>query len=75
MSNPVISVRGEPIEVRKIFNCLFEHETKKELKELIHVWYEDFDGYIVYEECTDCLQQKRKMTHVELFRDYKRVWE
>lgn len=71
MDNPVISVRGELVEVRKIYNCLFEHETKEEL---IHVWYEDLDGYIIYEECTDCLQQKRKITHVELFRDYKRVW-
>ncbi|WP_336636869.1 hypothetical protein [Lysinibacillus fusiformis] len=71
MINPVVNIRGERVEVRKIFNCLFEHETNEEL---IHVWYEDTDGYIIYEGCTDALHQKRKMTYVELFKDYQRVW-
>lgn len=71
MIYPVVNIRGERLEVRKIFNCLFEHETSERL---IHVWYEDLDGYIIYEDCTDVLQQKKKMTYVELFRDYQRVW-
>ncbi len=57
MIYPVVNVRGERVEVRKIFNCLFEHETSEKL---IHVWYEDLDGYIIYEDCTDAFNRKGK---------------
>jgi len=72
MNNPVLTFKGEEIEVRKVFSCLFEHETTKEL---IRVWYQDFDGYLIYEKCLDSLRKKRKITPSELFRDYERVWE
>lgn len=72
MGNPVLIFKGEEIEVRKIFNSLFKHEPTEEV---IRVWYEDFDGYLVYEECLDSLRRKRKITYGELFRNYERVWE
>lgn len=58
MGYPVLVFKGENIEVRKIFNCLFEHEATEEV---IRVWYEDFDGYLVYEKCLDSLRKKRKI--------------
>lgn len=57
MNNPVLTFKGEEIEVRKVFSCLFEHETTEEL---IRVWYQDFDGYLIYEKCMDSLRKKRK---------------
>ncbi|MFJ8100255.1 hypothetical protein [Lysinibacillus sp. NPDC096212] len=72
MGNPATNCEGENLKVKKIYNCLFEHESTKEL---IHVCYEDLDGNIVYENLSDRLLQKRKMTYVELFRVYKRIWE
>ncbi|MEQ6049507.1 hypothetical protein U2I53_10715 [Lysinibacillus capsici] len=72
MDNPVLIFKGEEIEVKKIFYSLFKHETTDEM---IRVWYEDFDGYLVYEKCMDSLRKKRKIPYIELFRDYERVWE
>lgn len=72
MDNPVLIFKGEEIEVRKIFNSLFIHETTEEV---IRVWYQDFDGCLVYEKCLDSLRKKRKISFGELFRDYERVWE
>ncbi|MDC6267741.1 hypothetical protein [Lysinibacillus fusiformis] len=72
MDNPVLSYKGEKIEVKKIFNCLFKNE---DTKELIRVWYQDFDGLLIYETCSDSLRKKRKISSGELFWDYERVWE
>lgn len=72
MDNPVLSYKGEKIEVKKIFNCLFKNEATKEL---IRVWFEDFDGFLIYETCSDRLRKKRRISPSELFRDYERVWE
>ena len=58
--------------VRRIFKCLFENEEKQEL---VYAWYEDMDGYIVYEECIDPLQTKRKLTKTQFYDRYTRVWE
>ncbi|MFD1206660.1 hypothetical protein ACFQ38_16305 [Sporosarcina contaminans] len=60
------------MEVRRVFNCLFENEDEKEL---VHVFYKDMDGYIVYEECMDPLQTKRKLTVTQFYERYTRVWE
>ncbi|MEK3728641.1 hypothetical protein [Lysinibacillus sp. FSL W8-0953] len=72
MGNHATKCEFESFKVKKIYNCLFKHENTKQL---IHVCYEDLDGYIVYEDLADRALQKRKMTHVELFGNYERVWE
>lgn len=60
------------IKVRKKYRCLFENPEKQEI---IYVLYEDLDGYINYEYCDDGTQQVYKMTPVELYRDYVRIWD
>lgn len=72
MENPTTKHEFQSLKVKKIYNNLFEHEITKKL---IHVCYEDLDGSIVYEVLSDRSLEKRKMTHVELFTNYKRVWE
>jgi len=58
------------MKVKRKYQELFENRTEEEL---IYVWAEDLDGYILYEYCSDGTQQIYKMTPVELFRDYKMV--
>lgn len=59
------------MKVRKVFKCLFENEEKQEL---VYAWYEDLDGYIIYEDCEDGTQQRRKMTKTEFYNAYTKIW-
>ncbi|WP_164219353.1 hypothetical protein [Virgibacillus sp. YIM 98842] len=59
-------------KVRHKYRCLFENPEKQEI---IYVLYEDLDGYINYEYCDDGTRQVYKMTPVELFRNYERIWD
>lgn len=59
------------MEVGHVFKCLFENVEKQEL---VYAWYEDLNGFIIYEECHDCLQQKLKLTKTQFFKEYTRVW-
>lgn len=59
------------MKVRQIFRCLFENE---EEQELVYAWYEDMEGFIIYEECRDGTQQRHKMTKTQFYNAYKRIW-
>lgn len=59
------------MKVRQVFKRLFENV---EREELVYAWYEDLDGYIIYEECDDGLQQHRKLTKTQFYDCYTRVW-
>lgn len=56
--------------VKKII-CLYENEKEQEL---IHVWGEDTEGYIIFERCDDPTRQLQKMTRRELMQ-YKPIWD
>jgi len=58
------------MKVRQVFKCLFENEEKQEL---VYAWYEDLEGYIIYEEC-DGTQERQKMTKTQFYNTYTRIW-
>ncbi len=59
------------MKVRRVWKCLFENA---EQEELVYAWYEDLDGYIVFDECNDGTQQLQKLTKTQFFERYTRVW-
>lgn len=59
------------MKVRQVFKCLFENVEKQEL---VYAWYEDLEGYIIYEECNGA-QQREKMTKTQFYNAYTRVWD
>lgn len=72
MGNGINKEVGEYMKVRQVLKSLFENEEKQEL---VYAWYEDLEGYIIYEECGDGIQQRCKLTRTQFFEEYKRVWE
>lgn len=62
---------GDQVKVRRVYKCLFENTEKQDL---VYAWFEDLDGYIIYEECGDGTQQRRKLTKTQFYDAYTRVW-
>lgn len=59
------------MKVHQVFKCFFENA---ENQELVYAWYEDLDGYIVYEECCDGTHQHHKLTRTQFYNRYTRIW-
>lgn len=59
------------MKVRRVLNCLFEDADRQEL---VYAWYEDLDGYIIFEYCNDLTQQKQTLTKTQFYTLYERIW-